>query len=1084
MQEKFANKASNKTGQIKSISKYEMLYIPKSIPVKRVHVNSSVVIESSSSSSSLSLSSSSVASSSLSSSNVNFNRSKHQQWSSNCIGQLVKQKLINNGFAKIFITLIVCLLWISSVGFVYGDSNVKNDFRIIHSNKNQTNTVQPQSTLLINWWRPLEPIPQQKSNNAINRRHSQSSMLILNVLKSDTERSEHFLDANHIKNISNGSFKQNHQQHQRQQFGISIITRSKKTNPNASFSLDLFQQNTDEQHVQRQKNQTLNRLEKYDTNRIPDAIRKSLHHHHSVIKRFRAFVTKRYHFSAKTKDNQSNINSKIIQNTQRLNEWITRTTATTIVSNDTTSNDQLIKSTLNHPIHNITTIQIDSNHNSDDDDDDQQQQLRSTLQRRKNAQNKNTENNNIFTLMNRSTALQRNLHKKHFDSHEINGMNITISSNIVHHNRKRSTDLHEIQQTPTKPTPTNPFDDHFFNSKLKNYYFLYHIDNISNYNNHFNLLNSPSIYNAIQLKLNKKNIQFSNRQIDNALIDATNTESDFSKYNISQKQLHFNNHSNHIKHILLAKIASVCLNCVNGENGADSNGKILPSISSSSSQPSPSPMKIYILPRSLRSIGSLDDHGQNDHGDSGDNHIQDWDEPTFQNSLKNYPRIAGLLGNLSLNRISDQFNYRKNQNVHPNTRNSPNNFNFITDFNDSNNDENDATTIATALATMVVKPTPSTISIKTVAIPLSQRTNVINATAVTIPFSKSLKTKNQSTTNNANPMDTTIRADATATHISTNNYSPISTFEHYIKVISSRNINNRKNYYAIQTNGNKSKSLNFQNLKQQKFQRVKKQKQIIKLFATNHRFILNNTMNDNNINKNVNDTVVAIANDDHATDNTNIVINYKLKHFNLNESNCTITNVLNFDSINSNHTNIDATPMQQAQQQLPASQMQQQNHIIAVNEMKNNAEASAKFVKDTNEVPIIEKRSKFDRMNESNKMKTGKKKTNKFGEKIRSSSSENSHLMRLESIKYQILMKLGLKQKPNITNTLPKHVIMETLYRADDNHLPHSNGNQFIFEIFFSFIFILLGGIFFTECHFIIYLIRKFDYLNTIRVLI
>lgn len=40
--------------------------------------------------------------------------------------------------------------------------------------------------------------------------------------------------------------------------------------------------------------------------------------------------------------------------------------------------------------------------------------------------------------------------------------------------------------------------------------------------------------------------------------------------------------------------------------------------------------------------------------------------------------------------------------------------------------------------------------------------------------------------------------------------------------------------------------------------------------------------------------------------------------------------------------------------------------------------------------------------------------------------------MRLESIKYQILTKLGLKRKPNITQTLPRHIVMNTLSRANE----------------------------------------------------
>lgn len=41
--------------------------------------------------------------------------------------------------------------------------------------------------------------------------------------------------------------------------------------------------------------------------------------------------------------------------------------------------------------------------------------------------------------------------------------------------------------------------------------------------------------------------------------------------------------------------------------------------------------------------------------------------------------------------------------------------------------------------------------------------------------------------------------------------------------------------------------------------------------------------------------------------------------------------------------------------------------------------------------------------------------------------------LRLEVIKKQILQKLGLKHKPNVTRSLPKEVIMDTLYRAEDD---------------------------------------------------
>lgn len=41
--------------------------------------------------------------------------------------------------------------------------------------------------------------------------------------------------------------------------------------------------------------------------------------------------------------------------------------------------------------------------------------------------------------------------------------------------------------------------------------------------------------------------------------------------------------------------------------------------------------------------------------------------------------------------------------------------------------------------------------------------------------------------------------------------------------------------------------------------------------------------------------------------------------------------------------------------------------------------------------------------------------------------------LRLEAIKKQILQKLGLKHKPNVTRSLPKEIIMETLNRAEDD---------------------------------------------------
>lgn len=46
--------------------------------------------------------------------------------------------------------------------------------------------------------------------------------------------------------------------------------------------------------------------------------------------------------------------------------------------------------------------------------------------------------------------------------------------------------------------------------------------------------------------------------------------------------------------------------------------------------------------------------------------------------------------------------------------------------------------------------------------------------------------------------------------------------------------------------------------------------------------------------------------------------------------------------------------------------------------------------------------------------------------------TQNSDVIRLETIKRQILSKLGLKEKPNVTAPVPREVIMETLYRAEE----------------------------------------------------
>ncbi|XP_037811710.1 uncharacterized protein LOC119603668 [Lucilia sericata] len=60
-------------------------------------------------------------------------------------------------------------------------------------------------------------------------------------------------------------------------------------------------------------------------------------------------------------------------------------------------------------------------------------------------------------------------------------------------------------------------------------------------------------------------------------------------------------------------------------------------------------------------------------------------------------------------------------------------------------------------------------------------------------------------------------------------------------------------------------------------------------------------------------------------------------------------------------------------------------------------------------------------------------------------SHAQSDLMRLESIKHQILFKLGLTRKPNVSHPLPKQFIWDTIYRADGINSFHefSNTNNF-----------------------------------------
>lgn len=73
--------------------------------------------------------------------------------------------------------------------------------------------------------------------------------------------------------------------------------------------------------------------------------------------------------------------------------------------------------------------------------------------------------------------------------------------------------------------------------------------------------------------------------------------------------------------------------------------------------------------------------------------------------------------------------------------------------------------------------------------------------------------------------------------------------------------------------------------------------------------------------------------------------------------------------------------------------------------------------------------------------------SSEYSRKISEEASSSNQQMpplsdhsRLEAIKFQILLKLGLKKKPNVTNTLPKQFIFDTLRRSGD---PMMNPNDY-----------------------------------------
>lgn len=60
---------------------------------------------------------------------------------------------------------------------------------------------------------------------------------------------------------------------------------------------------------------------------------------------------------------------------------------------------------------------------------------------------------------------------------------------------------------------------------------------------------------------------------------------------------------------------------------------------------------------------------------------------------------------------------------------------------------------------------------------------------------------------------------------------------------------------------------------------------------------------------------------------------------------------------------------------------------------------------------------------------------------VGSNPSQDKDLLRLEAIKQQILSKLGLATKPNVTSTLSRDVVLKTIFRAQETS-PTSEEHQ------------------------------------------
>lgn len=246
-----------------------------------------------------------------------------------------------------------------------------------------------------------------------------------------------------------------------------------------------------------------------------------------------------------------------------------------------------------------------------------------------------------------------------------------------------------------------------------------------------------------------------------------------------------------------------------------------------------------------------------------------------------------------------------------------------------------------------------------------------------------------------------------------------------------------------------------------KFKRVKKQKQ--------HSITNMHNNNDTNDNNNLLNTIATNNSTTITATGKHIVKSFK-QNFTLNQTNCTLLKSMNHTNANI-HNNInenidndnDNMRESNATMAVNGDQATNESNVVDAKMLQSPKPFDGNAIVSEPRTSMTSKKVKRQEKVSATTLATTKPQRSsaplpkkppkhnhnvgKSTKKSRKTNTLNSYLMRLESIKYQILMKLGLKQKPNITSLLPKHVIMETLYRADDINAPPSRGTSFLFAL-------------------------------------